>query len=213
MQRRAFTQSLVAAGAASALVWPAASAHAQVGGFRAGPDYRALTRHAPVESAPGQVEVVEFFSYTCVHCYNFVPVFKEWVKRQSAQVVIRHNPVGFNASFEPLQRLYYTLEAMGKVDSHHERVFKAIHEDRARLTNLEAMAQWAARNGIDRTSFVQTFNSFGVAGKVRRATQLQDAYEVEGTPALGIAGRFYIPGQAVRTVQIASALVDHVRTT
>jgi len=40
---------------------------------------------------------------------------------------------------------------------------------------------------------------------------LQDAYQVEGTPALGVAGRFYIPGQAERTVQVASALIDRVR--
>jgi thiol:disulfide interchange protein DsbA len=55
------------------------------------------------------------------------------------------------------------------------------------------------------------FNSFAVVGRVRRATQMQDAYEVEATPSLGIAGRFYIPGQAARTVQIANALIVEAR--
>jgi thiol:disulfide interchange protein DsbA len=209
MQRRTFSQALVASALGGSTVWPSlALAQAQL---REGADYRRLGRPAPVESPAGKIEVVEFFSYTCVHCFNFVPVFDNWKKSVGADVVIKRNPVGFNASFEPLQRLYYTLEALGKVDSHHARVFKAIHEDRQRLNTADAMAQWAERNGLDRNQFVQTFNSFGVAGKARRATQLQDAYEVEGTPSLGVAGRFYVPGQAARTVQIANVLIQQAR--
>ena len=209
MQRRLFTHALACSAAAAPVLWPQL-AQAQTA-LREGSDYRRLGKPAPVEAAPGKVEVVEFFSYTCVHCYNFVPVFDNWKKSVGTDVVIKRNPVGFNASFEPLQRLYYTLEALGKVDSHHAGVFKAIHEERQRLNTLDAMAQWAERNGIDRNQFVQTFNSFGVAGKARRATQLQDAYEVEGTPSLGIAGRFYVPGQAARTVQIANVLIQQAR--
>lgn len=209
MQRRLLTQAFAASVVASPWVW-SGQAHAQAA-LREGSDYRRLARPAPVEAPAGKVEVVEFFSYTCVHCFNFVPVFNQWKKSLGPEVLVKRNPVGFNASFEPLQRLYYTLEALGKLDSHHERVFKAIHEERQRLNTVDAMAQWAERNGLDRNAFVQTFNSFGVAGKARRATQLQDAYEVEGTPALGIAGRFYVPGQAARTVQIANALIQQAR--
>jgi thiol:disulfide interchange protein DsbA len=209
MQRRFFNQALVSSVVAAPLLWPQ-WAHAQTA-LREGSDYRRLSRIAPVEAPAGQIEVVEFFSYTCVHCYNFVPVFNNWKQTVGADVAIKRSPVGFNASFEPLQRLFYTLEAMGKLDTHHDRVFKSIHEDRQRLNNLDAIAQWAARNGLNRSQFEQTFNSFGVAGKARRATQLQDAYEVEGTPSLGIAGRFYVPGQAARTVQIANMLIQQTR--
>lgn len=212
MQRRRFTQTTLGLAALSAAGWSLPTlARAQIGGFREGSDYRRLARPAPVDAPAGKIEVVEFFAYTCIHCHNFVPVFKEWVKTLGPDVVVRRNPVGFNAAFEPLQRLYYTLEAMGKLDSHHERVFKAIHEDKQRLHNPDAIAQWAERNGLDKAQFTQTYNSFAVVGKVRRATQMQDAYEVEGTPALGIAGRFYIPGQAARTVQVANALIAEAR--
>jgi thiol:disulfide interchange protein DsbA len=164
-----------------------------------------------VDARPGQIEVLEFFAYTCIHCHQFVPVFKEWSKTVGPDVVIRHVPVGFNASFEPMQRLYYTLQAMGRVESHHERVFKAIHVDRQRLDTPDAMAQWAERNGLDKTQFTQVFNSFATAGRARRATQLQDAYEVEATPSVGVAGRFIIGGQAARTVLVANALINEVR--
>jgi protein dithiol oxidoreductase (disulfide-forming) len=211
MQRRWFSAAMGMTALAASVAGLPLHAQAQAAAFREGSDYRRLGKPAPVDAPTGQIEVIEFFAYTCVHCHNFVPVFKEWARSLGPDVVVRRNPVGFNASFEPLQRLYYTLEAMGKVESHHERVFKAIHEDRQRLNQFEAMAQWAERNGLDRTQFTQVFNSFGVAGRARRATQIQDAYEVEGTPSLGIAGRFYVPGQAARTVLVANALIAEAR--
>lgn len=206
MQRRAFTQSVLTLGSASVL-GVAGLAHAQVGGFRDGNDYRTLSRPAPVDAPAGQIEVIEFFAYTCVHCHTFEPLLKEWIKTVPAQVTVRRSPVGFNAAFEPLQRLYFTLEGMGKLDALHDKVFHAIHEERQRLNNRDAIVAWAQRQGLDKTAFNQMFDSFGVSGKVRRAIQLQDAYEVEATPSLGIAGRYYVPGQAARTLSIANALI------
>lgn len=217
MHRRLFSQALMGLGglatAGSALPLAAQTVSAPTAGaFREGTHYRRLRQPAPVDAPAGRIEVLEFFAYTCIHCYNFVPFFKAWKQTVPADVLVRHVPVGFTPDFEPLQRLYYTLEAMGRLDSHHERVFQAVHgPQRQRLHNAEAIAQWAASAGLDRAQFTQTYNSFAVVGRVRRATQLQDAYQVEGTPALGIAGRFYIPGQAQRTVQIADALIARVR--
>jgi thiol:disulfide interchange protein DsbA len=34
---------------------------------------------------------------------------------------------------------------------------------------------------------------------------------VDGTPAMGVAGRFYIPGQGERTLSIANALIAQAR--
>lgn len=214
MQRRAFSRTLLGASAATSLgavgLWPAL-AQAQVAGFKEGSDYRRLSRPVPMDAPAGKIEVIEFFAYTCVHCFNFVPLFNEWKKTVPAHVVVRRSPVGFNAQFVPLQKLYFTLEAMGQLDALHGKVFKAIHEDRQRLNTPDAIAGWAASQGLDRTQFNQVFNSFAVTGKVNRATQLQDAYEVEATPSLGIAGRYYVPGQAARTLVIANALITEAR--
>ena len=217
MHRRQFSQTLIGLGGLAATggalplaaqTRPAPPASA----FREGTHYRRLRQPAPVDAPAGRIEVLEFFAYTCIHCHNFVPIFSAWKRTLPADVVVRHVPVGFTPEFEPLQRLFYTLEAMGRLGSHHELAFKAIHGNpRQRLHNAETIAQWAAASGLDRALFTQTYNSFAVVSRVRRATQLQDAYQVEGTPALGIAGRFYIPGQAERTLQVANALIERVR--
>lgn len=212
MQRRAFSQALLGTAAAGTLGagWPLL-AQAQATALREGTDYRRLGKPAPVEAPAGKVEVLEFFAYTCVHCYHFEPLLASWMKTLPAHVVVRRVPVGFNAAFQPLQKLYYTLEAMGQLDALHDKVFKAVHDERQRLNNADAMASWVATQGVDRAQFTQVFNSFAIAGKVNRATQLQDAYEVEATPSLGIAGRFYVPGQGPRTLTIANALIEQAR--
>jgi thiol:disulfide interchange protein DsbA len=110
-----------------------------------------------------------------------------------------------------MQRLYYTIEAMGQVDALHEKVFRAIHVDKLRLQDPAVIADWMGKQGVDMKKFNELFASFSVAGKARKATQLQDAYQVEGTPALGVAGRFYIPGQGPRTIQVAEALIAQIR--
>ena len=212
MQRRDFSKAvLVSGGLATAGLLSQTIAHAQAPSLQEGKDYLRLARPAPVDAPAGQVEVVEFFAYTCIHCFNFEPHITEWLKKKPDNVVLRRTPVAFSEAFVPLQRLYYTLEAMGQVDALHDKVFKAVHVDKQRLTTPEAITAWIEKQGVDRTKFTELYNSFSVAGKARRATQLQDAYQVEGTPALGVAGRFYIPGQGPRTLAVANALIAEVR--
>jgi thiol:disulfide interchange protein DsbA len=212
MQRRDFSRSLLAAGAGSlaAAVLPL-NALAQVGGFKEGTEYLRLGKPVATDAGAGKIEVLEFFSYGCVHCFNFEPQLAAWAKKQPAHVVLRRTPVAFNDSFVPLQRLYYALEAMGQVEALHEKVFQAIFVSKERLSTPDAIIAWVSRQGLDKQKFTEQFNSFSVAGKARRATQLQDQYAVEGTPALGVGGRFYVPGQGPRTLLVADALIAELR--
>ncbi len=209
MQRRAFSRSLLAAGAA--VLAPVAAlqptlAQAQQR-FKEGTDYIKLGRPAPMDVQPGEVEVLEFFAYSCIHCFNFEPVFESWKSKVPSNVVVRRVPVAFSEAFVPLQRLYYTLEAMGQLDALHGKVFHAFHVEKQRLVNEPAITAWVEKQGVDRKKFSELFNSFSVTGKARRAAQLQDAYQVEGTPALGVGGRYIIAGQGPRTVLVADALL------
>ena len=48
-----------------------------------------------------------------------------------------------------------------------------------------------------------------------KAAQLQNAYRVEGVPALGVAGRFYVDGQLAKgmdkALKVVETLVSNVR--
>jgi len=211
MQRRDLSRALIASASLAALSGlPLARAQAP-DPLREGRDFVRLSKPAPVDAQAGQIEVLEFFAYTCIHCYNFEPLFEGWKKELRSDVVVRRVPVAFSEAFAPLQRLYYALEGMQQLDALHMKVFKAIHDDKQRLTTPDAILAWVGKQGIDTKKFTEFYNSFAVAGKARRAVQLQDAYQVEGTPSLGIAGRFYVTGQGARTLAVANALIDQLR--
>ena len=203
MKRREFTLGATLVAVPGLLALPA---HAQ-----SGPGYATLKERAPVDAPAGQIEVVEFFSYGCSHCKNFEPLFGAWKKAAPKDVVVRLVHVGFQSNFEPLQRIYYALETVGKVEDVHGKVFEALQTQRKRLDKPEVLFPWIAEQGIDRAKFEEAYKSFGVANKVRRAVQLQEAYKVEGTPALGIAGKYYTDGSMAggfeRMIQITNNLI------
>lgn len=210
MQRRDFSRSLLAAGTLT-LAGASLPALAQRVAPKEGTDYLRLAKPAPVQAPPSQVEVVEFFAYSCIHCANFEPAFEEWIARQPSFVSVRRVPVAFSPAFVPMQRLYYTLEAMDQIKALHGKVFEAIHGQRLPLTTTGPITDWVVKQGLDRARFTEVFNSAAVTTKAQQAAALQEAYAVEGTPAMGVAGRYYISGQGPRTLTVASALIAEVR--
>ena len=213
MKRRDFS----AAGLSVLAMSPFAGsiANAQALKPEAGADYLKLDKPAAVEAPQGKIEVVEFFWYNCPHCNAFEPTLESWIKRLPKDVSMRRAPVGFRDDFVPQQRLYYALEAMDLVDKLHAKVFAAIHAEKLQLSKGDAIADWVAKQGVDKAKFLERYNDFTIATKASRATQLQNAYRVEGVPALGVAGRFYTDGTLAknmpRALQIVDFLVAEVR--
>jgi thiol:disulfide interchange protein DsbA len=181
-----------------------------------GRDYRGLDKQASVEAPAGRIEVVEFFWYSCPHCNAFEPRLNAWLKQRApADIAFRRVPVAFRDDFEPQQRLYYTLEALGKVDELHGKVFEAIHENRQPTSRDDQILAFAEKNGLDRAKFQELYNSFTVKSKARRAKQLQDQYQVDGVPALGVAGRYYtdatMAGGMGRALLVVEYLIGEAR--
>ena len=212
MKRREF---VVTSGTLAASVLASGAALAQAKVPQAGADYVRVEPSAPVEAPPGKVEVIEFFWYSCPHCSAFEPTLAAWIKTLPKDVAFKRVPIAFQDSFVPQQRLYYALEAMGLVDKLHAKVFQAIHGERQNLGSEQAIADWVAKQGVDKAKFLQQFNSFSVLAQANRARQLQNAYQIEGVPALGVAGRFVTDGSMAkgmeRALQVAQFLVAEVR--
>jgi thiol:disulfide interchange protein DsbA len=214
MKRRNFSV-LSGVGLAAAVALPG-SVLAQTKPPAAGTDYLVLDKPAPVEAARGKIEVVEFFWYSCSHCNAFEPALNAWAKALPKDVALRRVPVAFRDDFVPQQRLYYALEALGLLAKLHAQVFAAIHVDKLKLASAAEIADWAAKQGVDRAKFTEQYNSFSASTKATRGTQLQNTYKVEGVPALGVAGRFYIDSTLAqgmeRALKVADFLTAEVRS-
>jgi thiol:disulfide interchange protein DsbA len=138
---------------------------------------------------PGKIEVLEFFAYNCPHCAVIEPLVSAWKKTLPEDVVLKKVPVSFNANMQVLQQLYYTLQALDRLDLHN-KVFSAIHGERQRLYDKKSISDWAVAQGLARAKFDVVFDSFSVRTKTQRANQLADAYAIEGIPSFAVGGKF-----------------------
>src|SRR5690606_10210714 len=129
--------------------------------------YAELTPAQPSDTT-GKIEVLEFFAYTCPHCKAIDPLVENWAKTLPDNVVVRLVPI---PGVESLQRMYYTLESLDRLDL-HKAFFHALQDERKQLYDLKAMADWAAEQGIDKQTFEDVFSSFGVNTKLSRANEL-----------------------------------------
>lgn len=214
MKRRLFSAAAVGAMVAGAALPAGAQTPARKP--ESGWDYLTLAKQVAVIAPAGSIEVVDFFWYNCPHCNAFEPALQAWMQRLPKDVAVRRVPVGFRDEFVPQQRLFYTLSAMGLVNQLHGKVFAAIHNERVDLARGASILEWVGQQGVDKARFAELYNSRAIQDAVSQATQLQDAYGVEGVPALGVAGRFYTDGTIAtnmpRALQIVDFLIAEVRS-
>lgn len=154
-----------------------------------GVDFKTL--ESPVRTDTGKkVEVIEFFMYSCPHCNAIEPMMADWVKKQGDKIAFRrvHFPAG--GPNDAQAHAYLTLEAMGKLEELHNKIFRAIHVERNRLNKDDAMTDFIVKNGVDKAKYLEYFNSFAVQTKMKRAIQVVGQYKVDSAPTIVIDGRF-----------------------
>ena len=213
LDRRTFNRYLLASLAGAVL--PVHSRVVKAAPLVEGRDYELIVPPQPGES-PGRIEVLEFFSYGCLHCKDFHPLVMAWAARLPRDVIFKRVPVTFGrATWTNLARLYYSLEATGDLARLDEAIFRAIHEERINLFTPSAIMAWIKREGVDEKRFKAAFDSFGVSTQISRSDQMVRSYRVRSVPQLTVAGRYQVTGQAARSLAdllpIADALIEMSR--
>lgn len=213
--------------AVAAIGLVASAAFASPADPKLGAEYVNLANPQPVQAVGKKVEVIEFFMYHCPHCNVLEPFMADWVKKQGDKIVFKRVHMPYSGPNDPEARLYLTLEAMGKLEEMHPKVFRAIHIERVRMNKDDVVIAWAVKNGMDKAKFTDAWNSFGVMTKLKRLPQILNAYKVDSVPTLVVDGRFMTSPSIVdatnkgmdenalskATVQVLDAMVAKVAKT
>ena len=69
-------------------------------------------------------------------------------------------------------------------------MFAAIHGKGAPLWNDKDFFDWAASKGLDRKKVEDLCGSFAVVGKVNRAKQLAQGYDIQSVPTVIVDGKY-----------------------
>jgi len=174
-----------------------------------GKDYMVLKKPVPTDSG-AKVEVLEFFQYSCPHCFAYDPFLTTWRKKLPPDVEYKRIPIAWDNSTMPHVRIYYTLEALGKLPEMHEKIFAAIQKNKQPLLDPDQIADFMAANGIDRKQWIDTYNSFSIAARANRAGQIWRAYNVDGTPMMGVDGKFTTAPSMVGSREGSLIVLDYL---
>jgi thiol:disulfide interchange protein DsbA len=164
--------------------------------FQEGEAYKVLPQVQPTMN-PDKIEVVELFWYGCPHCHKFEPYIEKWLKTKPDDVDFTRMPAILREEWSLHARAYYTAETLGILDKIHKPLFDAIHVEKRYLFSEDALMQFFEEFGISNEDFRNTFHSFAVDSKVRRARQMSKRYMAMGTPAVVVNGKYLTgPGMA-----------------
>jgi protein dithiol oxidoreductase (disulfide-forming) len=162
-----------------------------------GTNYKIIAPAQPTNVAPGKVEVIEMFWYGCPHCFAIDPVIESWRKNKAAYVEFVRVPVTWADVHRAHAHLFYTLQALGKLEALHSKVFAQIHQDHDMLfvpndplATQRAQLAFAKDNGISEADFMKAYNSFAVQTNLQEADDLVRRYRIDSVPTFVIAGKY-----------------------
>ena len=154
-----------------------------------GEHYKKLATTEPVTTGK-KIEVLEVFSYGCIHCYEFEPTLHKWQKSMPADAQLVLMPATFNTSFALFARGYYTADALGVVEKTHTQVFDALWKSGFQVENLEQLANLYMRLGVDHDKFMAAAKSMGIDAALNTATEKARRLQLAGTPTVYVDGKY-----------------------
>jgi len=173
----------------------------------AGKNYFVIDPPQPTASGD-KIEVLEIFSYACVHCAHFQPYAEQLKQALPAYATFGYMPALFNADWEPSARAFYTAQSLGVLDQTHQALFDALHRDHIPLRSIDDLAGFYAQHGVDKTKFLAESASFEVESKLSRAKEIARKDGIDGTPSIVVNGKYRVTGASAGGYPQLIELVD-----
>ncbi|MBX3691810.1 thiol:disulfide interchange protein DsbA/DsbL [Dokdonella sp.] len=177
------------------------------GAAEVGKNYFLVDPPQPTSSGD-RVEVLEVFSYACIHCAHFQPYADELKTKLPQGAAFAYMPAVFNAQWEAYARAFYAAQSLGVLDKTHQAVFDAVHRDRRPLRSFDDIAALYGEHGVDVAKFKAASTSFEVESKVARSKDLVPKLGVDGTPTVIVNGKYRITGASAGGYPQLVALVE-----
>lgn len=162
----------------------------------AAPKYFPINPPQMVDSGD-KIQVVEVFSYGCIHCAQFQPHVDAYLKRLDPnKIQFVYLPAPFNPQYALLARGFYAADSMGMTKAVHQKVFEAIFTKNTKIQNFDDVVAMYESFGVKRDAFMKAAQSFLVETQLRRANELVRAYRIDGTPTVIVAGKYRVTSES-----------------
>lgn len=193
---------------------PAAEPMIMLNNFVEGKHYRVLSQTFPTQVADDEIEVREYFLYTCPHCFQAEKKVQLWKKGLADNVKFIPTPAIFRPNQELLARAYYVAKGLGVLDKTHMALFNRIHVNGKSVKNMDQLADFFKKHGVDKKSFEAANKSPIIINQLKQASKSIRAYQVTGVPAFIVNGKYLTnatmagSGGYAKVLQIIDHLVE-----
>jgi len=181
-----------------------------IDGFKEGQHYFLLEN--PRRIRGDKIEVMEFFSYGCIHCYNLEDELTDWIEDRKDSVNFVRVPAIANEQWRTFGRAYYTMQSEQLLAANHKRVFREIHDVKRNLNSAESFAEFLVpdKDSEKRDSFIKTFNSLPITQKIERGDQLARRFRIASVPNLVVNGKYLVRASSGVGLSRMLDVVDHL---
>ncbi|WP_064540201.1 DsbA family protein [Buttiauxella ferragutiae] len=149
------------------------------------------TLATPIQSQP---KVVEFFSFYCGPCYQFIekyPVADAINKiLPNGESVTKYHVSVMGPLGNELTEAWAIAMVMGKTEEIEKPLFYAMHNKK--LTSVADIQNAFAQIGIDTAMYENARHSVMVKEAIARQNSAMDTYSVRGTPTFYVNGKYQI---------------------
>ena len=139
-----------------------------------------------------KIEVIEFFSYGCVHCFTLDPDLESWVKNHQHQVKFMRIPALGNALWRSYGRAYFTMKTLGMLEQGHGELFGQIHNNGKTISTAEEFADLLTSTKSDRKEFISAYNASNTTRLLERADKLARQLKIVTVPNIVVDGKFLV---------------------
>jgi protein dithiol oxidoreductase (disulfide-forming) len=160
--------------------------------YTEGNEYVTLSAPAQRYSSSGKVEVVEVFSYGCIHCAHFAPYAEKLRKSLPPGVVFKLLPAPFSAEWLPFARAYISAEKMGVVERTHLQLFVAKFGEQYPINTMDELGDFYAKQGVNRDEFMRIATSDETTALLKKDLELVQKWGVDGTPSIVVDGKYRV---------------------
>ncbi|MBF0264056.1 MAG: thiol:disulfide interchange protein DsbA/DsbL [Gammaproteobacteria bacterium] len=174
-----------------------------------GIEYQELDKPQAVKNKD-KIEVIEFFSYACPHCYNLEPHVEDWLSQKKDDVEFIRLPAIFNKNWEAFAGIYYTAQTLGVVDKVHSKIFNSIHGSGKKIKSLDDIKELFVSIGIKAEDFDNTVKSFNVANLTRKAKQMTKSYAIKSVPMIIVNGKYRTDSTLANGHKNVFTVVEHI---
>lgn len=172
-------------------------------------DYKVVSSKVTLPHHNNKINVTEFFSYHCGHCYLLSPYLESW-KNSHPNVDFNQIQVVWGNYFTTYAKINATINTMNKPELNNV-IFKAVQEDNKNLDD-DAILKSVLENNLskkDYNQFMSIYGSFSTSTKPNEYKNYTENFNVKETPLLIVDNKYLVmPATPDRLVVVLNFVVE-----